>query len=377
MEKTQIYHEKQRLQFCLLHALNNLFQEKDSFTRADLNNIADKLLLVDPNKEHQTWIPIFKPHHNAITGNYDINVLISALEQKGKTVVWHDRRNGASSIDLNRSEDILMGIVLNIPVRKFGGLWKSRHWVALRRIEGIWYNLDSDFKSPQPFKGADEVKEFLDFIISCGAELMEFSKKLRKNCSFNNSIAFVCLVVSVSCFVVVFISLLRLPEVANQRGTFGSYGTLRIRKVIKEEEKLGELGEMMVGMLPDDLAFTVFVPSVKAFEHDLKLWANDSLDQQKENDNTYATLSRILGFSAVPRSLLSVNVPLGKEVTFDSISGFKLYIWRDTDGTLVVNRIRSKQLDLRKREIVVHIMNGVIMDAEFEQSVRPDDEDED
>ncbi|OVA11448.1 Machado-Joseph disease protein MJD [Macleaya cordata] len=140
-----------------------LKQEKDSFTRTDLNSLSDKLVLVDPNKEHQTWIPIFKPHHNAITGNYDINVLISALEEKGKTVVWHDRRNGASSIDINRSDDILMGIVLNIPVRKFGGLWKSRHWVALRRIEGIWYNLDSDFKSPQPFKDADEVKQFIGF----------------------------------------------------------------------------------------------------------------------------------------------------------------------------------------------------------------------
>ncbi|XP_010256625.1 PREDICTED: josephin-like protein [Nelumbo nucifera] len=172
-EKPQIYHEKQKLQFCLLHALNNLFQEKDSFTREDLNLIAEKLVLDDPSKE--SWSPlsvIFKPHHNAITGNYDVNVLIAALEGKGKELVWHDRRNGASSIDLDRSEDALMGIVLNVPVKRFGGFWRSRHWVALRNIGGIWFNLDSDLVSPHPFEDSEEVKLFLDHIISEGGEVL-------------------------------------------------------------------------------------------------------------------------------------------------------------------------------------------------------------
>ncbi|KAF6160445.1 hypothetical protein GIB67_019214 [Kingdonia uniflora] len=72
-------------------------------------------------------------------------------------------------------------------------------------------------------------------------------------------------------------------------------------------------------MLPDDLAFTVFVPSEKAFKRDLQLWANSS--------------------SAIPRSLLSVDVPLGKEVTFDSISGFKLYVSRESNGAIATNRV--------------------------------------
>ncbi|PHU30887.1 Josephin-like protein [Capsicum chinense] len=169
--KTKIYHERQRLQFCLLHSLNNLFQGKDVFTKSDLNSIAEKLDVDDPNKG--SWTPmsiVFKPHHNEITGNYDINVLIAALEQKSKTVVWHDRRNGASSIDLDGTDDRLMGIVLNVPVRKFSGLWRSRHWVTLRYIQGFWYNLDSDFAAPYAFKDTQEVREFLDGIITAGAE---------------------------------------------------------------------------------------------------------------------------------------------------------------------------------------------------------------
>ena len=171
-DTTQIYHERQRLQYCLLHALNNLFQEKDIFTRAKLNAIAEKLSLDDPNKE--TWTPLsvlFKPHHNMITGNYDINVLTAALEGKGKSAIWHDRRNGASSIDLDGAEDTLMGIMLNISVRRFGGIWNGRHWFTLRKMGGLWYNLDSDLKSPQSFKDVEEVKKFLDCIIGGGGEI--------------------------------------------------------------------------------------------------------------------------------------------------------------------------------------------------------------
>ncbi|KAK4342537.1 hypothetical protein RND71_038353 [Anisodus tanguticus] len=170
--KTNLYHERQRLQLCLLHSLNNLFQGKDVFTRYDLNSIAEKLGVDDPNRG--SWSPmsiVFNPHHNEITGNYDINVLIAALEQKGKNVVWHDMRNGASSIDLD-DHDRLMGIVLNVPVRKFSGLWKSRHWVTLRCIQGFWYNLDSDFSAPYAFKDTEQVREFLDAIITAGAQVL-------------------------------------------------------------------------------------------------------------------------------------------------------------------------------------------------------------
>ncbi|CAL1402262.1 unnamed protein product [Linum trigynum] len=171
--KTVIYHERQRLQFCLLHALNNLFQQKDAFTRPSLNSIAEKLILDDPNK--QGWTPfsvVFKPHHNAFTGNYDINVLISALEEKGKTVVWHDRRNGASTIDLEDPQGSLYGIVLNVPVRRYVGLWKGRHWVAMRKIDGVWYNLDSDLRHPVAFEDSEEVRGFLDYVISHGSEVL-------------------------------------------------------------------------------------------------------------------------------------------------------------------------------------------------------------
>ena len=138
-----------------------------------MNAISERLALEDSNSE--TWTPLsvlFKPHHNVLTGNYDINVLIAALEEKGKSVVWHDHRKGASSIDVDAPEDVLMGFVINVAVTRFAGIWRSRHWIALRKIDGVWYNLDSDLTAPQPFFDTDKVREFLDSTLAHGGEVL-------------------------------------------------------------------------------------------------------------------------------------------------------------------------------------------------------------
>ncbi|CAA6669450.1 unnamed protein product [Spirodela intermedia] len=138
-QERQIYHEKQRLQFCLLHALNNLLQ------------------LVDPLSV------VFRPHHNRLTGNYDVNVLIAALESRGRRVLWHDPAAAPPPLE---------GILLNVPVRKLAGLWKSRHWLTLRQIDGRWYNLDSDLEEPHPFKDEGDVEGFVDDVLADGGEVL-------------------------------------------------------------------------------------------------------------------------------------------------------------------------------------------------------------
>ncbi|KAJ8426484.1 hypothetical protein Cgig2_014282 [Carnegiea gigantea] len=186
---------------------------------------------------------------------------------------------------------------------------------------------------------------------------------MRKGRLFNRPTAIILILVSICCLVVVIMSMLNLPEIPT--------GDSEIE--FQQSSELGKFGEMMLEMLPTDLAFTVFVPSERAFEHDLGLRGNHSLSSEEWN-NTYATVSRVLGFSAVPRKIYSDSIPIGKEKSFDSISGFELYVSKDLEGELVVNGVRSKWVDMQKGELVVHIMEGVIMDAQFEQSVRPDDE---
>lgn len=168
-----------------------------------------------------------------------------------------------------------------------------------------------------------------------------------------------------------------LPEAKNKSNEKMGFDPItRSRKNSLQDFKLGKFGEMMVEMLPQDLAFTIFVPSEEAFKRDLRLSLNDSLKQDKFND-TYAIVSRVLGFSAVPRTICSVDLRFGEVVSYDSLSGFPLYVSKDVGGIVVVNRIRSEIVDVRKREIVVHVLDGVIMDADFEQSVLYEETEED
>uniref|UniRef100_A0A0E0KB19 FAS1 domain-containing protein n=1 Tax=Oryza punctata TaxID=4537 RepID=A0A0E0KB19_ORYPU len=140
---------------------------------------------------------------------------------------------------------------------------------------------------------------------------------------------------------------------------------------------LGEFGDMMVSMLPKNLAFTVFVPSPESFRRVLKLRRpNDSVADGKADDATYAVVSRVLGFSAVPRRLRAADVePLRSRQqvvvpVLESVSGLRISAWRrDVDGALVVNGVPSECVDIvKERDIIVHVMAGVLMDAEFERS---------
>ncbi|XP_068667583.1 uncharacterized protein [Aristolochia californica] len=198
-------------------------------------------------------------------------------------------------------------------------------------------------------------------------------KKLKRN-SFSSLICFIFILVIATSIVVLTASMMRLPDVTLERNKFGFSRAFRYGKRLKEKEKLGTFGKMMVEMLPDDLAFTVFVPSEKAFESELQLQANASLIEHEAN-NTYAILSRVLSFSAVPQHLPSALVPFGSEILLASISGFRLFTSRRPDSVLVVNSVSAELVDIRKGEIIVHIMSGVIMDAEFEQAFEPEEED--
>lgn len=83
MTSNEIYHEKQVRELCALHALNNLFQARDAFTKAELDYICHSL---SPDR----WI---NPHKSMLgLGNYDINVIMKALQDRGYETIWFDRR---------------------------------------------------------------------------------------------------------------------------------------------------------------------------------------------------------------------------------------------------------------------------------------------
>ncbi|XP_043472722.1 josephin-2 [Leptopilina heterotoma] len=146
-----IYHERQVKELCALHALNNLFQER-GFSKQELDQICYSL-------SPDVWI---NPHKSLLgLGNYDINVIMAALQRRGCEAVWFDKRRDPSCLCLKN----IQGFILNVPTEyKLGFVLlplKRRHWVALKKIDGAFYNLDSKLDAPQLIGKDSELLAYL------------------------------------------------------------------------------------------------------------------------------------------------------------------------------------------------------------------------
>ncbi|MBN3291593.1 TTY1B protein, partial [Polypterus senegalus] len=134
----EIFHEKQRLELCAIHALNNVLQER-IFTKEAADEICKRLAPECRVNPHRSFLG---------TGNYDVNVIMAALQSRGLAAVWWDKRR---SVDLLHLDHIL-GFIMNIPsLVSLGFLslpFRRRHWIAVRLVNECYYNLDSKLKGP-------------------------------------------------------------------------------------------------------------------------------------------------------------------------------------------------------------------------------------
>ncbi|KAK7066368.1 Josephin-1 [Halocaridina rubra] len=147
-----IYHEKQIKELCALHSLNNLFQDGSAFAKSELDEICYAL-------SPDNW---FNPHKSLLgTGNYDINVIMAALTTKGCGVVWFDKRKDPLVIALDK----VVGFILNVPSEyRLGPVQlplRRKHWIAIRNIRGVYYNLDSKLEAPEIIGKEQELINYL------------------------------------------------------------------------------------------------------------------------------------------------------------------------------------------------------------------------
>ena len=81
---SDIYHERQSLQLCALHVVNNLLQRRE-FSKSELDAICLELA-----PDSYRW---WNPHRSPLgLGNYDVNVIMTALQRRGFDTVWFDKR---------------------------------------------------------------------------------------------------------------------------------------------------------------------------------------------------------------------------------------------------------------------------------------------
>lgn len=155
-KKPVLYHERQRLQLCALHALNNLFQ-KDLFTKQALDAIV--------HEYDKSWC--WNEYSTFYTGNYDLTILLDAFKRQGYTLRAIDVNESLESFEF---KDCL-GLLLNIPLPRayFDRLplirrWtkSARHWLAIKSIDGEdYYDMDSNLPQPKLIGDRTKLIEYL------------------------------------------------------------------------------------------------------------------------------------------------------------------------------------------------------------------------
>ncbi|TWW79117.1 Josephin-2 [Takifugu flavidus] len=148
MSEGEVFHEKQRLELCAIHALNNVLQER-VFTKETADDLCKRLA---PQC-------VVNPHRSVLgTGNYDVNVIIAALQSRDLAAVWWDKRRTVQSLCVSK----VQGFILNVPSKVSLGIvslpLRRRHWLAVRQVDGQYYNLDSKLKSPVCIGGEAELR---------------------------------------------------------------------------------------------------------------------------------------------------------------------------------------------------------------------------
>jgi josephin len=143
-EKPKLYHERQKLQLCALHALNSLFQE----------NIFSKKMLDDIVSEYdKSWC--CNEYSTLFTGNYDLTILLQALERKNYKLRAIDVNEPIDKFDFKECFGLLLNIPLERPffdrlpvIRKFTK--PGRHWLTIKSLDQEkYYNFDSKLSHPE------------------------------------------------------------------------------------------------------------------------------------------------------------------------------------------------------------------------------------
>ncbi|KAL3665698.1 hypothetical protein V7S43_009131 [Phytophthora oleae] len=181
MTEAELYHERQTLYRCGLHALNNVLQ-CPVFSKTSLDGAcSDLAAMANPEIGSGLMDWAWNPHRSPLgLGNYDVNALTFALQQKGYAMQWLDKRLPVDEklVKLDEAEGVLCNVVMTT---MFSSLWMQRHWFAIRKIRGVCYNLDSKLAAPVPFSSDRECYQFLQELVNTGECELFLIVKEEKN----------------------------------------------------------------------------------------------------------------------------------------------------------------------------------------------------
>ena len=95
IDSAPVYFERQLLLRCGVHALNNLLG-KAAFTADALDEIANTI----------AGTPYTLLHRWPLVGNWDVNVILMALQAEHLTVTWWDERKSFDALSTSRPQPV-------------------------------------------------------------------------------------------------------------------------------------------------------------------------------------------------------------------------------------------------------------------------------
>lgn len=157
-----MYHEKQHLAHCAVHAVNNLFQQ-EWITYSDFAKIAQKLHQLDMNNGISGSFS-FNPYKSIVPflGNFDVQCLAEALKFKKCRISEHIViASRISEKTLRVKDSSTVGYIINKEIPRWFGLRSSNHWFTVLPQDQEFVNLDSELSLPETFASESE------FIVAC------------------------------------------------------------------------------------------------------------------------------------------------------------------------------------------------------------------
>lgn len=120
---------------------------------------------------------LINPHRNFFGGDYDVNVMIIALQGKGFACTWLDARRGGATQEEASKREVCGYLVnkklLSSPAKSF---FKSvlgmsgRHWICARKMGDAYYLLDSKREQPEEISS---IEKFLAIETELGSHVLQ------------------------------------------------------------------------------------------------------------------------------------------------------------------------------------------------------------
>ena len=173
-QRKVVYFEKQSNdRLCGLHCLNNLLQGPflDMVTLSDIG--------IQLDKEESQLTGVHSQNNVDDSGNYNVQVLEKALNIYGANLQLLKRRQAISYVEDGNNN--VEALIFN----------SSTHWYAIRKINGIWFNLNSTNSLPGPeiisdfylsafIQGAEDIG-YTNFLITNLPNLPDLNSEMYKH----------------------------------------------------------------------------------------------------------------------------------------------------------------------------------------------------